>query len=400
MYGLSATTYRKSTQFLPTGDAGLMANVSKLLHSTVADVSFLIEIEPEDEAKAALLKARAKIRQRLKEAFAQRSSEVFGRVIEPRFFTQGSHSYKTLNDPAWPPEQQMDLDDGCYLPLSFVKGAKPSQASEMFFEFVDSVLRQLGEEEGWTFKEKDTCCRLVISDIAHIDIPLYAIPDVEFLLLEKSVAANAAFAEDARRDTWEALPSDSVLLAHRVEDWKVSDPRKIKTWFLGAIEIYGEKLRRICRYLKAWRDHHKPALDGVSSILLMVCAWKAFEEKTRPLIPDREDLTLLMVLDRLPGYLEGRVANPTDPGENVNRLTDDDRKIAARHAKAFADKLRNTTATVSDRQEAVDEMQALLGMRLPDRPDLVSVAEIAKVTILTQPRSEVPAPVVGRSQSG
>ncbi|WP_325058562.1 CBASS cGAMP synthase [Rhizobium mongolense] len=307
---------------------------------------------------------------------------------------------RKLNDPAWPPEQQMDLDDGCYLPLSFVKGARPSQASAMFFEFVDSVLTQLGEEEGWTFKEKDTCCRLVISHNAHIDIPLYAIPDVEFLLLEKSVSAHATFAEDVRRDTWEALPSDSVLLAHRAEDWKVSDPRKIKTWFLGAVEIYGEKLRRICRYLKAWRDHHKPELDGVSSVLLMVCAWRAFEEKSRPLVPDREDLTLLMVLERLPGYLEGKVANPTDPGENINRLTEDGRKVAARHAKEFADKLRNTTATVSDRQEAVNEMQSLLGLRLPDRPDLVSIAEAAKITILAQPRNEVPAPVVGRSQSG
>lgn len=65
-----------------------MANVSKLLYSTVADEAFLFEIDPEDEAKSALLEARAKIRKELKEAFAKSSRDLFGKAIEPRFFTQ------------------------------------------------------------------------------------------------------------------------------------------------------------------------------------------------------------------------------------------------------------------------------------------------------------------------
>ncbi|MBB4587937.1 hypothetical protein GGE50_003841 [Rhizobium leguminosarum] len=380
-----------------------MANVSKLLYTTVANECFLVGIDPEDDAKKALLQARTKTRQRLREAFAERSRDLFGKVIAPRFFTQGSHSYKTLNDPAWPPEQQMDLDDGCYLPMSFVKGAQPSQASALFFDFVDEVLRQLAKEEGWEFKAKDTCCRLVISHNAHIDIPLYAIPDAEFVLLEKAMAMDSrrtAFSDRARPDTWEALPSDSVLLAHRKEDWKVSDPRKIKTWFLAAVDIYGEKLRRVCRYLKAWRDHHKSDLNEVSSILLMICAWRAFEATRRPFIPDREDEALLIVLERLPAYLEGKVPNPTDPEEDVNRVSAEGRKVAVQYAKNFAAQLRKTVVSVTDENEAVKDMQTSLGKRVPSRPDLVSVAETAKVTILSQPRKEVAAPVVGRSQSG
>ncbi len=378
-----------------------MANVSKLLHTTVADQSFLIEIEPHDEARNALLQAKAKIRARLKEAFRQGSQKLFGKGIEPRFFTQGSYSYKTLNDPAWPPQQQMDLDDGCYLPMSFVRGARPSQASALFFDFVDGVLKALAKEEGWLFVEKDTCCRLVISRNAHIDVPLYAIPDVEFMLLEKALAANSTtFADRSRPDTWQALPSDSVLLAHRKEDWKVSDPRKIKVWFLAAVDIYGEKLRRICRYLKAWRDHHRPALDEVSSILLMVSAWMAFEAKGRAFVPDREDEALLMVLERLPSYLDGSVPNPTDPDEDINRVSPERRKTAVRYALDFASQLRETIKFGTDERKAVSDMRTSLGLRVPDRPDLVSVAETAKVTILTQPRKEVAAPVVGRSQSG
>jgi hypothetical protein len=284
--------------------------------------------------------------------------------------------------------------------MSFVRGAKPSQASALFFDFVDGVLKALAQEEGWSFRKNDTCCRLVISGHAHIDVPLYAIPDVEFMLLEKAMAANSTTADRARPDTWQALPSDSVLLAHRKEGWKASDPRKIKTWFLAAVDLYGEKLRRICRYLKAWRDHHKPALDEVSSILLMVCAWMAFEATRRAFVPDREDEALLMVIEKLPAYLEGKVPNPTDPDEDLNRVSSEGRMIAVRYAQNFADQLRNTIKNGTDEEKAVLEMRASLGLRVPDRPDLVSVVETAKITILSQPRKEVAAPVVGRSQSG
>ncbi|WP_327211829.1 MULTISPECIES: cyclic GMP-AMP synthase DncV-like nucleotidyltransferase [Pseudomonas syringae group] len=35
-----------------------------------------------------------------------------GAVPKPRFFTQGSWAYKTLNSPAHMPPQQSDVDDG------------------------------------------------------------------------------------------------------------------------------------------------------------------------------------------------------------------------------------------------------------------------------------------------
>jgi len=378
-----------------------MANVSKLLYTTVVEDTFLVAIDPATELKSDLLKARTKIREALRVGFAIRSREIFGVTIRPRFFTQGSYSYKTLNFPAWPPGQQVDLDDGCYLPLSFVKGAKPSLASSMFFEFVEEVLQKLADAEGWTTEKKDTCCRVIISSHAHIDVPLYAIPDAEFVLLEAAMNRSIEFAQDSKRpDNWEALPSDSVLLAHRKEDWKVSDPRKLHKWFLDAVNIYGEKLRRVCRYLKAWRDHNSPDLDGVSSILLMVCAWQAFEAKRRPFIPDREDEALLVVLEKLGGYLEGDVANPTDRDESVNRIPHGKRATVVKSANEFADRLRTTITTITDPSKAIVELQTSLGIRVPDRPDLVSVTETAKITILSQPRKEIPAQEVGRSQSG
>lgn len=271
-----------------------MANVSKLLHTTTDPETFLENLTLDASDSEKLRVARRDIRAFLKEWFATQSRQRLGVVIEPRFFTQGSVSYKTINNPIYVPKQQMDMDDGCYLPLNFVRGAQPSDAASLFFNFVDEALRQLAKEKGWRFVEKPTCCRLVIADDAHVDVPLYAIPDREFQSLEKATHARAdtVFREMAA-DTalrWEDLPPDTVLLAHRENDWIASDPRKIRRWFLDAVEVHGEILRRVCRYLKGWRDYNHPTLDGVSSIILMACAFEVFEEVGARDMPSREDL--------------------------------------------------------------------------------------------------------------
>ncbi|MER8700369.1 CBASS cGAMP synthase [Mesorhizobium sp. M1273] len=383
-----------------------MANVSKLLYSSTASAPhFLANIKAEDDD---LRLARQLIRDHLRAAFEKGGVAAFGLAIRPRFFTQGSHAYRTLNDPAWTPPQQKDLDDGCYLPMSFVKGpglvgrSKPSVAADAFFQFVDQALIELtAQQDGWRFVRKPTCARLIISKSAHVDVPLYAIPDAEFVQLQERVNKHILASEDAKRpDRWDALPEDAVLLAHREEDWIVSDPRKIHTWFLEAVDTYGEVLRRVCRYLKAWRDHHHPHLDSVSSILLMACAFMAFEEKTRQLLPSREDEILLLVVKRLPTLLNQDIANPAVSSENLNRMAAEQRKFAESKAEEFHSRLSHVVTTSTVAKDAVANMVFIFGERLPDRPDLVTIAETATVTILSQPRKEVAAPVVGRSTSG
>lgn len=380
-----------------------LANVSKLLYCSTEKESFLLNLTLDDEDRAKLREGRRTVRQHLRDAFAKGSRQYFGVVIAPRFFTQGSFAYKTINEPAWVPPQQMDMDDGCYLPMSFVKGSQPSQAASLFFEFVDVALASLAAEQGWRLVEKPTCSRLVIGVDAHIDVPLYAIPDREFLTLDEAIQkrADSLNREEAKIDRWDQLPSDCVLLAHREEDWKVSDPRKIHNWFVDAVDVYGEKLRRMSRYLKAWRDHHRPHLDSVSSILLMACAFKVFEEIGRRDIPDREDAALLRVLDRLPDLLAGPVSNPADKAENLDaRLGDEERKVAISMARDFRDHLRLAVEHCMDRDVAVSEMRAVLGVRVPDRPDLISLTESARAQVRSHAPRIVAAPTVGRSTSG
>ena len=45
-----------------------------------------------------------------------------------------------------------------------------------------------------------------------------------------------------------------VRLAHKLLGWIDSDPRPIKEWIERQVLLKSDQLRRVIRYLKAWRD--------------------------------------------------------------------------------------------------------------------------------------------------
>jgi hypothetical protein len=385
-----------------------MANVSRLLSGAPCGTDFLTQLQIDDGDDALLREALRKIREKLRTRIGRWTRQNLGILLTPRFFTQGSFAYKTMNHPAWLPPQQMDMDDGAYLPITFVKGVKPSIAAAMFFEIVDSALAELIREQGWhSLVKKPTCSRVVLNARAHIDIPLYAIPDAEFEQLSKSMALDHAIAkidEDidfmrSRRDNWALLPSDKVLLAHREEDWKQSDPRKIHDWFMNAVEFYGEILRRQCRYLKAWRDHQQ--LDHVSSITLMVFAWQVFEEIGVANVPQRDDLMLLAIARRLADLMAQPISNPAEPSEQLGASwSHAERHDAIKQAGKLLERLDMAINACYLPEVAVARMRSIFGGRVPNRPDLVGVQAAAKAEVRAHERIYTPAPLVGRSISG
>lgn len=385
-----------------------MANVEKLLHGTSDGADLLTKLDLLPAEEKILKAAKLKIREHLKKAIGAATRSRLGRTIAPRFFTQGSDKYKTLNRPPWMPPQRKDVDDGVYLPMTFMKDAKPSEAASTFFAIVDTALQDLVEKEGWKgFETKPTCARVVIDDTAHIDVPLYAIPDEEFGRLAKA-AQDSMFAADSfdfmqsrieKLDSWDVVPSDKVLLAHREDDWKASDPRKVHEWFLEGVDTYGERLRRECRYLKAWRDHHK--LNHISSIVLMVCAWNVFKEIGQLHLPMRDDLMLVEIAARLPNLFSQPIENPTDRKEMLcAKWTAEERTAAIRAAAAMHDEVNMAVNGCYHPNLAVKHIQAVFGDRIANRPDLVSVKSAAAAVIAAAPVSYSPAPAVGRSKSG
>lgn len=380
-----------------------MLNLSPLFFTTVNDESCMHdELDLTPAQRAGIASARTDVRECLRMGIPRglKASGYTEDVPQPRFFTQGSWAYKTLNSPAQHP-QQSDVDDGCYLPLSFVSQTKrPSIAATVFFAAAEEALKPLVEKNHWRLViDKPTCIRIVIDTYTHIDIPLYAIPDEEFVTLTK--ASMEQYGYDslteavimAEHDAWTALPADKVLLAHRECNWMSSDPRPVKEWFLGEVAAKGEQFRRIVRYLKAFRDW-KWDRGGPASILLMAAAAPLFEKRDR-----RDDLALLDVVAALPARLRAGVNNPVDKSESfTERLGKVGVEDAAKAFEELEKALRGATNAGNPTQACI-WMQDSFGPRFPNEPDRVKVVSVA-ATIAAAPATAGPSELVGRTKAG
>jgi hypothetical protein len=380
-----------------------MLNLSQLFYTTEERQPCLLdalELGPQDRAYIAKAKTEVRACLRLGIPRVLKSKGYIAEPPEPRFFTQGSWAYKTLNAPAQKP-QQADVDDGCYLPLSFVsQTTRPSVASTIFFLAAEEAVAPLVQERGWRLiVDKATCTRIEISTHAHIDIPLYAIPDVEFATLIKAAVQDHGYLDlqeavkRAERDAWTALPRNSVLLAHRECNWKESDPRPVKEWFLAEVSARGEQLRRVVRYLKAFRDWQWSD-GGPTSILLMAAAAPLFEKRDR-----RDDLALLDVVAALPAKLRAGINNPIDETESLTKRLGANRvEDAAQRYEKLEQRLRGALAAGNGAQ-ACSWMRDQFGARFPDAPDRVKVVSIAATIAAALPTAG-PSELVGRTKAG
>lgn len=388
-----------------------MLNLSPLFYTTDEDEPDLhsnldLTEKEREEIQEAKKDVRLALRDRMPRIYKEEGHE--GSPPNPRFFTQGSFAYKTLNAPAKPP-QQADIDDGCYLPMSFLtQTERPSVAADVFFQVAEKALSELCEERGWKLSSKPTCVRVQINARAHIDVPLYAIPDQEFETLTKAFEERHGYTMDsihASIDTWEELPQEKVLLAHRLDGWIHSDPRPIKQWFIDQVEKKGEQLRRVVRYLKAYRDWTWPS-NGPSSILLMAAAAPLFQKIDR-----RDDAALLQVVQRLPQQLRQGVVNPTNTAESLTerlRKSDPDRDIVEEVAQQFEHFGAQLQAILdaTNEAQACTWMQRLFGERFPDRPQNVkslsapAAASTVTAAIAASPAQAGPSEILGRTRAG
>lgn len=396
-----------------------MLNLSQLFFTSDANETALFDhLDLDAKQKTEIQNAKGLVRATLREGIPLKYVELNlpGKSPQPRFFTQGSWAYKTLNAPCQPP-QEADIDDGCYLPMTFItqQTKRPSVATDVFFGIAEAALAPLVKAMKWKFgSEKPTCIRIHISTLAHIDIPLYAIPDDEFEKLKKSMTMEAMALDSVTRnesiDSWDALPLDQVLLAHRTESWKPSDPRPLNDWFVDQVKAQGPQLRRVVRYLKAYRDHEW-ASGGPASVLLMAAAVPLFQQEL-----GRDDLSLLNVAKGIPAALRAGVNHPTDESES---LTDRLHKAglaegrdcveeAAKKFSEFAGVLEATLAA-GNAEQGVIWMRQQFGHRFPNRPDRVKISTAPNSTaaaagvasvIASTPAKAGPSPLVGPTHAG
>ncbi|MBB2885051.1 MULTISPECIES: cyclic GMP-AMP synthase DncV-like nucleotidyltransferase [Pseudomonas] len=392
-----------------------MLNLSPLLYTTkdrfdefgtvVDHPTFLKSMDLTTDEKQKIDAARKDIRQSLRDGLSQalREKGYDGETCDPKFYIQGSWAYKTLNRPCQTPPQQSDVDDGVYLPLSIMKEEeKPHLAIGDFFDAVYEVLKPLCDANGWTLERKPNCMRVVIATYAHIDLPLYAIPDVQYKLLkagmeERGIPTMDGIIANAATQSWKKLPSDKILLACD-RGWIKSDPLQMKEWFELEVQDKGEQLRRVIRYIKGFRDQQWDE-RGPSSILLMAAACPLFEFESK-----RDDEALLNVVRGIPKALRDGVLSPIDPKVYLTAaLTEDEIDSAAEKFETLA---RYLDAAINASDEAKSSaclwMREMLGDRFPNRPDLIDV--MSKAALPAAMAAIEPQPgemeILDRSKSG
>jgi hypothetical protein len=365
-------------------------NAQRAFKSDASNDNYLTHLSVSEPEKAQLRGARDIIRTALKAGLADWGDVVKREVLfevaalerfivdsdtslKPKFKMQGSWSYHTLNCTTHEPPQEIDLDDGMFLPVSFLTQngtTHPAVVSDAYFTAVQSILTPVCDENGWELvTDMPSCVRVKVREGAHIDIALYAIPDEEFETIvekvEASVRDHMAMENDFSfaDNIYPQLPSDHIMLAHRDDGWKPSDPRKLETWFQEAIERHGYQLRRVCRYLKGWRDSNWGECR-LSSIALMACAVTAFDEAVTVTDDNRDDLALSMAADRLPGLLSNRIKNPVVDGQFLDEKWDGCRDEFVTAASRLAGVLRNAL-TSTNPSDARDRLVSELGQYMP-----------------------------------
>lgn len=400
-------------------------NMHKVFAGSDGYLNALRVRDPEVEALRA---ARGEIRAVLKEAFREweshvKRTELFDswvvkaagemRLPAPKFRMQGSFAYHTVNDCQINPPQQIDQDDGVFLPIGFLTsggGTRPAIVSKAYFSLVEQALAPLCRRKGWTLnpdKLRDTCVRIQISLRLHIDLPLYAIRDDAFerlveTAINKSLTMDRSILDVELADSvYRGLGSSEIMLAHRDKGWFESDPRKLEDWFNNAIALYGEQVRRVSRSLKGLRDARFDHC-AISSICLMAAIVTAYERLGR-LDDSRDDLALMHITRELADVLRHPVENPVFLGDAEKNLCGGwSLEFRREICKVFADAADELEAAIHDtlnKQIALDHAKAAFGPRVPDDTGLIATVGLAQV-IRSEPDYPQPRPMPPRTKSG
>lgn len=291
----------------------------------------------------------------------------------PKFKMQGSFSYHTSNQPAHVPPQEIDLDDGLFMPVTYFQEEEdrsPAVQSAAYFFIIERILAPLCDKNGWQLvTDKPSCIRVKIDGTMHTDLALYSVPDADFMrVLKDAQNRDVDFATELMMEdtAYRMLSQDEIMLAHRNEGWKKSDPRKLEDWFIDAVKEYGEQVRTVSRYLKGWKDFQWPE-GRLASIALMSAVVSVFEKASAAIARDRDDLALLHVAEDLPGFLANNIPNPVVDGEYLDQgWSAEERSDFVFKAKVLAERLADALTQSSDRAVAFQALQEQFGGRIPD----------------------------------
>ena len=360
----------------------------KLFRNNLPELALADNLKISEGEEKFLLDCRKDVRKSIRQGFAKIRDGLMGRNIvgiedvknlKPKFYTQGSFAYGTLNDPAINPPQQIDLDDGVYFLMEIVNN-KPVAAKNTLLKAVQAILSDLAWERGWDLSTKSTCLRLHVNHRIHIDVPVYAIPEEKYIMLAdaRSVANESYNFTEAERKTTRLDPNEVHLARWDKDDWIISDPMELHDWFVERCQFHGQSLRRVCRYIKSWRDKNWED-GGPSSIAIMAAVVDAYDEFIKSK-PNGDCAALLTVCQELPSIFARKITNPVNSESELFPAG-----LDKEESDEVLTRLRDLRTTIEEAlcisessRVANLKLQQAFGSRLPYNPDWIENISITE----------------------
>ena len=297
---------------------------------------FNSEISLSPDKKENLRRGRDVLRGKIKTWFADNDKQ------KPTFCWQGSFAMKTTVNPI--NGNEYDLDDGVYLSGYSDADQESWPAPTTVHSWIKSAVNGHTKQSP---VDKDTCVRVVYATGYHIDYPIYIMQD------------------------------DIAYLAHKRDGWIVSDPKAFKDWFIEKVQDSDEQLRRVVKYMKAWKEYKEIPLKGIEITILVANNFEIYEGHDEKSLRD----TLSNIINTL--SMNFSCIKPVLPGEDLfdgvgetkkNKIIDGLTDLKDALDKAIAE---------DDPAVASDYMIGMFGNRFPKGESVEKSSETASFFVRT-----------------
>lgn len=239
-----------------------------------------------DAKRKSLKISRKELRNKIRKYFKENKSD----EVQPKFSVQGSLAMDTIVNPI--PKTiskdgedvtiyKYDVDDGIY----FI-GQESVAERKSIQTYHSWIMEAVDGHTDTPPIDKNTCVRVKFADGHHIDLPIYY------------------------------KMTSTPELAHKKQGWIESDPQEFTGWFNSHVGE-DDQLRRIVRYLKAWRDYREfknSSTKMPSGLVLSILAANNFYAHKR------DDVSLKETLIKIEAKLKVKFEclRPTKPvGEDL-----------------------------------------------------------------------------------
>lgn len=183
---------------------------------------------------------------------------------------------------------EYDIDLGVYISgyENVSKNEFPSR--QLFHSWINEATKN---ETNANNIDKDTCVRITYAKGYHVDLPSYLVSN-----------------------------DGHFYLSNKKDGWIMSDPVGFTKWFIDKVDKNGEQLRRIVKYIKAWKDYNSIPLASIAVTILVANSFSPSEYHDEISLRD----TLINIYNEISTTFVCR--KPVESYENIFEKYSDTRK--------------------------------------------------------------------------